>query len=114
MKNVSNGKLLKIFIKESDKFHHKSLHSVILKKIKESNLAAAVVFKGIEGYEFDNIISSAKILRLSEDLPVLIEVMGTSDKILKIIDILEEFNKNDIIMILQDVEIIKFRKSKDN
>ncbi|MEA1974177.1 MAG: DUF190 domain-containing protein [Bacillota bacterium] len=114
MKISSNGKLLKIFLNESDKFHNKPLHYVILKKIKESNLAAAVVIKGIEGYELNSDIHSARILRMSNDLPVIIEVIGSEERINSVIIMIEEFITTDLMMVLQDVNIIKYRKDNKN
>ncbi len=113
MKSNYKGKLLKIFLNESDKWHSKPLHWVIVKKIKESKLAAAVVIRGIEGYELGSDIHSTRVLRMSEDLPIIIEVIGIDEKVDEVIKISEEFITMDLMMVIQEVEIVKYIKDKN-
>lgn len=76
-----NGKLLRIFIGELDRFEGKPLYEVILQKAKEEGLAGCTVLKGIEGFGASSRIHTAKILRLSEDLPIVIEIVDAEEKI---------------------------------
>lgn len=110
---TGNGKLLKIYIGESAGHHGEPLYHVIVKKIKELGLAGATTVRGIEGFGANSVIHSTRILRLSEDLPIVIEVVDTEEKIKNLIKILDETVTTGILMALQDVEIIKYAKSQD-
>ena len=81
MKIAGEGKLLRIFIGESDRHHGRALYEVIVRTARELGLAGATVWRGIEGYGAASRIHTAKILRLSEDLPILIEIVDTEEKI---------------------------------
>ena len=75
------GQLLRIFIGESDHYQGKPLYEWIVLKARESGLAGATVIRGIEGFGAASRIHTAKILRLSEDLPLIIEIVDTAQKI---------------------------------
>lgn len=81
MKIPEEGKLLRIFIGESDKFEGMPLHDVILHLARREGLAGCTVTKGCAGFGAASRIHTAKILRLSEDLPVVIEIVDAEDKI---------------------------------
>lgn len=112
MKIEGKGKLLKIFIGESDQWHGEPLYHAIIKKIKENGLAGATIIRGIEGYGANSRIHSSKILRLSEDLPIVIEVIDEEERIMKIIDVLDTMIQEGLMVVIQDVEIIKYASSK--
>ena len=77
MKITGDGKLLRIFIGESDTLHSHALYDVIVRKARELGLAGATVWRGIDGFSAASRIHTAKILRLSEDLPILIELVDS-------------------------------------
>ena len=106
------GKLLKIYIGESDHHRGEPLYHEIVKTIKEKGLAGATVIRGIEGFGANSVIHSTRILRLSEDLPIVIEVVDTEEKIRDLIKVLDEKIKSGVLMALQDVEIIKYAHAK--
>ena len=81
MKIAGEGKLLRIFIGESDKHGAHALYDVIVRKARELGLAGATVWRGIEGYGAASRIHTAKILRLSEDLPIVIEIVDSEENI---------------------------------
>jgi PII-like signaling protein len=82
MKLSGEGKLLRIFLGEMDKLNHRPLHEAIVLKAREMGLAGATVLRGIQGYGAGSrVIHTAKILRLSEDLPIVVEVVDTEEKI---------------------------------
>lgn len=81
MKLEGEGKLLRIFIGEADRFGHKPLYEAFVLKARELGLAGATVLRGVEGYGAGSRIHTAKILRLSEDLPVIIEIVDTEEKV---------------------------------
>lgn len=83
------GCLLRIFIGESDKHDGKPLYEWIVMKAREQGLAGATVIRGIEGFGRASRIHTAKILRLSEDLPVIIEIVDATEKIEAFIEIVD-------------------------
>ena len=95
MKLEGNGRLLRIFIGETDKVDHRPLYEVIVSKAREMGMAGATVLRGVQGYGADSrVIHTAKILRLSEDLPIIVEMVDTEEKIKSFItvvgDLLEQ------------------------
>lgn len=76
-----NGKLLRVFIGESDKHENLPLYEWIVRKAREQGLAGATVLRGLEGYGAHSRLHTAKILRLSSDLPIVVEIVDTEEKI---------------------------------
>ncbi|MCA1833977.1 MAG: DUF190 domain-containing protein [Actinomycetota bacterium] len=111
MKIEGEGRLLRIFIGESDTWHGKPLYQAIVERVREAGLAGATVFRGIEGFGADSRIHTARILRLSEDLPVLIEIVDTQQRIEEIIPILDEMVGEGMVT-LEKVEVIAYRSSQ--
>ncbi|HEX5170649.1 MAG TPA: DUF190 domain-containing protein [Cyclobacteriaceae bacterium] len=111
MKVPVEGVLLRIFIGESDHLGSRPLHEAIVLKARELNLAGATVLRGIMGFGAESRIHTAKILRLSEDLPVIIEIVDAKENIDKLIPFLDEHVKEGLIT-LENVRVIKYRHSK--
>ena len=86
MKLPEDGSLLRIFIGESDRWEGKPLYEWLVLKARESGLAGATVLRGMMGYGPSSKISSSKILRLSEDLPIVIEIVDSQEKLGKFLD----------------------------
>ena len=76
-----DGHLLRIFVGESDRHENQPLHEWIVRRAREQGLAGATVLRGIEGYGAGSHLHTAKILRLSSDLPIVIEIVDTREKI---------------------------------
>jgi PII-like signaling protein len=110
MKLPEQGKLLRIFIGETDTYDGKTLYEAIVLKARELNLAGTTAFRGIMGYGASSRIHSIKLLRLSEDLPVMIEIVDSEDNINKILPFLDETVKEGLITI-ENVNIVKYRHS---
>ena len=85
-----NGHLLRIFVGESDKHDGTPLYEWIVLKAKEFGLAGSTVLRGIEGFGAKSRIHTAKILRLSEDLPIVIEIIDTIEKIEEFLPLVDE------------------------
>lgn len=81
MSLLGEGKLLRIFIGESDRWEHKPLYEEIVRTARSKGLAGATVLRGIEGFGANSHLHTTRILRLSEDLPLVIEIVDTSEKI---------------------------------
>jgi PII-like signaling protein len=108
MKLPEEGTLLRIFIGESDKYKGKALYEQIVIKARELNLAGATVIRGIMGFGADSRMHSAKILRLSEDLPIVIELVDTEENLKKLLPFLDETVVEGLIT-LEKVRVIKYR-----
>ena len=111
MKLPEEGLLLKIFIGEDDSYKGNSLSSSIVLKARELNLAGATVLKGAMGYGANSRIHTANILRLSEDLPLIIEIVDTEAKINKLLPFLDEVVGEGLIT-MEKVKIIKYSHGK--
>ncbi len=111
MKLPEEGLLLRIYVNETDKLQGKPLYEAIVLKARELNLAGATVFRGVMGYGAHSRIHTAKILRLSEDLPFVIEIVDTEENINKILPFLDESVKEGLIT-MEKVKVIKYRHDK--
>jgi len=111
MKLPEEGMLLRIFVGESDMYNNKALYEQIVLKARELNLAGATVLRGIMGFGADSRMHTAKLLRLSEDLPVVIELVDTEENLNKLIPFLDESVKEGLVT-LEKVRVIKYRHSK--
>jgi len=109
MRPPEQGMLLRIFIGETDSHKGRALYEQIVLKAKELHLAAVTVTRGIMGYGADNEIHTAKILRLSDDLPIIIEIIDSEDNLKKILPYLSE-TIGDGFVTMEKVNVIKYRK----
>ncbi len=111
MKLPETGILLRIFIGETDAYKGDTLYEKIVLKARELHLAGATVVRGIMGYGANSRIHSTKLLTLSEDLPVVIEIVDTEDKINLIMPFLDEVVTEGLIT-KEKVNIIKYVHNK--
>lgn len=111
MELKGEAKLLRIFVGESDKHHHIPVYEKIVLEARKFGLAGATVFKGIMGYGSNSRIHTSKILRLSEDLPLIIEIVDEFGKIESFLEVLhnifEEANCGGLIT-MEKADIIKY------
>jgi PII-like signaling protein len=108
MKLEGTGLLVRIYLGESDQWHGKPLYQAIVERLRSRGLAGATVLRGIEGFGAKQHLHSTRLLSLSEDLPILIEVV---DEEAKIRDVLPELDEmlGDGLMTLEKVEVIAYR-----
>ena len=115
MELTGNGLLLRVFIGESDRLHHQSLMEAIVHTAHKHGLAGATVLRGVEGFGANSrIIHTARILRLSEDLPLVVEIVDTDERIrtfLPVIDRLVEESRSGALVTLEPLEIIRYAPS---
>ncbi len=111
MSEENNGKLLRVYVGTKDHYEGSPLYEKIVRKAKSSGLAGVTVFRGIEGFSArGKEIHRDSILRLSEDLPILIEIVDAEDKIRSVV---KEFDKmfdageHGSLMTIEDVEILR-------
>lgn len=112
MKLEGEGKLLRIFVGESDRWKGQPLFEAIVRKVRETGGAGATVLRGIEGFGAHSRIHTARILRLSEDLPIVIEVVDTAERIDALLPLLDEMIEDGLVTI-ETVRILRYRPSKD-
>jgi len=106
------GQLLRIFIGESDKYEKQPLYEWIVRKARETGLAGATVFRGLEGYGASSRLHTAKLLRLSADLPIVIEIVDTDDKIEQFIPLIDKAINNGLVTL--EKAKIRFYRSGNN
>jgi uncharacterized protein len=110
MKLPEEGMLLRIFVGETDQYEGKALYEYIVLKARELNLAGATVIRGIMGFGADSRMHTAKLLRLSEDLPIIIELVDTEENLNKLLPFLDEAVTEGLIT-LEKARVIKYRHS---
>ncbi len=108
MKLEGEARLVRIFLGESDKWQGRPLHEAIVLEAKKAGLAGATVFRGFMGFGAHSQIHTAKILQLSEDLPILIEIVDSEEKIQAFLPTLEQMVREGLIT-MERVEVIQYR-----
>jgi PII-like signaling protein len=111
MKVPQDGYLLRIFIGESDQWHGKPLYEAIVLKARELHLAGATVLRGPMGFGANSRLHTTKILRLSEDLPMVIEIIDAKEKIDELMPHIDEMVQEGLVT-LERVEVIRYRANK--
>jgi hypothetical protein len=104
--------LLRIFIGESDRWHHQPLYEALVLKAREMHLAGATVLRGPMGFGKSSRMHTAKILRLSMDLPLVIEIVDSEEKINSFLPVLDEMMKGGLVT-LEKVRVIDYRAEVD-
>jgi PII-like signaling protein len=100
--------LMRIFIGESDKLHGKPLYEALLRTLRERGLAGATVLRGVAGFGASSRIHTEKVLRLSLDLPIVIEVVETEENVQAVLPLLDEMIGGGLIT-LERVRVILYR-----
>ncbi len=111
MKLEGAGTLLRVFLGEADRLHGIPLYESIVHKARESGLAGATVLRGVEGFGAKSRIHTAKILRLSEDLPIVVELVDSDEKIkafLPLVDAMFEESGSGGMMTVERAEVIRY------
>jgi len=108
MRIAEQAVLLRIFMGESDKKDGKPLYEQIVLKARELNMAGATVLRGILGFGADSRLHSAKLLELSEDLPVVIEIIDTQEKIDALMPFIDE-KVSEGLVTMENIRVIKYR-----
>ena len=104
--------LLRVFIGETDRWHHQPLYEAIVLKARELHLAGATVLRGPMGYGKSSRLHTAKILRLSMDLPLIIEIVDTEEKIQGFLPMLNEMMRGGLVT-LERVRVIHYRADQE-
>lgn len=108
MKLEGTGKLLRIFVGESDRHGLQPLYTAIVEAARAAGLSGATVFKGIEGFGARSVVHAARVFDLSTDLPILIELVDVEEKIRAFIPTLDTMVLDGMIT-LETVEVVRYK-----
>src|SRR5882724_4760461 len=111
MQIPQDAMLLRIFIGESDRWEHRPLYEAIVLKAREMHLAGATVLRGPMGFGKSSRLHTAKILRLSMDLPLIIELVDAEEKINQFLPVLDEMMQGGLVT-LEKVKVIHYRANE--
>lgn len=111
MRLPEEAELLRVFLGESDRHDGRPLYEVIVMEARRRGLAGATVLRGIMGFGADSHMHTAKILRLSEDLPIVVEIVDTADRIAEFLPNLDAMLQEGLIT-LERARVIVYRHSK--
>ena len=103
--------LLRIFIGESDRYQGRPLYEVIVLEARKRGMAGATVLRGVMGFGADSRMHTAKILRLSEDLPIIVEIVDKPERIAEFLPELDKMIEEGLIT-LERARVIAYRHSK--
>lgn len=108
MKLPSEGKLLRVFIGEQDKWNGKPLYEEIVMLARKEKMAGATVLKGMMGFGCKSHLHTASLFRLSEDLPIIIEIVDSEEKISQFIPHLDKMVRDGLVT-LERAHVILYR-----
>ncbi len=103
--------LLRIFIGEDDKFQHQPLYQAIVLKAREMHLGGATVLRGQAGFGHSSRLHTTKILRLSQDLPIVVEIVDAQEKIDAFLPVLDGMMSSGLVTI-EKVQVLQYGKAK--
>jgi uncharacterized protein len=103
--------MVRIFFGESDKWHHQPLETALLERLRKEGFAGATVFRGVAGFGANSVIHTMHILDLSTDLPIVIEVVDTTEHVERLLPILDEM-VDDGLVTVEKVRVIRYQASK--
>ncbi len=113
MRLPEEAELLRIFIGEEDRYKGRPLYEVIVEEARDQGMAGATVLKGVLGFGAKSLIKTSKILRLSRDLPVIIEIVDYPEHIRSFLSVLEGIMDEGLVT-LERAKVIAYRGNKDH
>ena len=99
--------LVRVFIGESDRWKHQSLSSALVERLRSEHFAGATVFHGVAGFGAHSVLHTTRILRLSEDLPVVIEIVDSEDRMERLTAILDEMVVEGLVT-MEKVRVLRY------
>jgi PII-like signaling protein len=115
MENNPNARLLRIFIGESDKVGQQPLYEAIVFEAKKQSLSGATVTRGIMGFGANSRVHTAKLFEISSDLPLIVEIVDTEEKIkefTRTVENLFEQTKSGGLITIEKIELIRYKAGK--
>jgi uncharacterized protein len=104
--------LVRIFLGESDRFHHTPLPRALLERLRREGFAGATIIHGVAGFGASSVIHTASLVELSTDLPVLIEVVDDEAHVEKLLPILDEMVTGGALVTVERVRVVKYAAGK--
>jgi PII-like signaling protein len=104
--------LARIFIGDSDKWHHQPLHRALLERLRREGFAGATVFRGVAGFGATSVIHTASLVDLSADLPIVIEVVDDQEHMDRLLAILDEMLTGGALVTMEKVRVLKYASGK--
>jgi PII-like signaling protein len=99
--------LVRVFVGESDRWHHQSLATALVERLRREGFAGATVFHGVAGFGARSVLHTSRLLRLSEDLPVVIEIVDTEERMPQLTEILDEMVAEGLVT-MEKVRVLKY------
>lgn len=99
--------LVRIFLGEGDKWRHQPLHVALLERLRREGFAGATVFRGVAGFGARSVVHTTHLLRLSEDLPIVVEVVDTAERVERLVPILDEMISEGLVT-MEKVRVLKY------
>lgn len=99
--------LVRIFIGEGDRWKHQPLATALVERLRKDGFAGATVFRGIAGFGARSVLHSSHLLRLSEDLPIVIELVDTHEHVQRLLPILDEMVTEGLVTV-EKVRVVKY------
>ena len=115
MKDVTTAKLLRIHIGELDRPRHKPLFEILVTEARVAGLSGATVLRGIESFGASSVVHRSRLLELSEDLPIVVEIVDTEEKIRAFLERIEPILDEagcGVLMTMEKVEILRWAPKK--
>lgn len=103
--------MVRIFFGESDKWHHQSLEAALLERLRRDGFAGATVFRGVAGFGANSVIHTTRLLDLSNDLPVIVEIVDSEEHIQKLLPILDEM-LDDGLVTMETVRVLRYAAAR--
>ena len=100
--------LVRVFMGEADQWHHQPLHVALLERLRREGFSGATVTRAIAGFGAHSLVHTANILRLSQDLPVILEVVDTEEQIEKLRPILDEMVDEGLVT-MEKVHVLRYK-----
>ena len=111
MDSPQTAVLLRIFLGERDSLHHVPLHEAIVVKAREHGLSGATALRGVLGYGASSVLHTAKLLELSDDLPMVVEMVDTEEKIRAFLPALDGMMSSGLVT-LEKVEVLQYGRKR--
>jgi PII-like signaling protein len=105
------GILVRVFVGESDQWHHQPLATALVERLRREGFAGATVLRGIAGFGAHSVLHTTSILRLSQDLPVLIEMVESPERVPRLQEILDEMVGEGLVT-MEKVQVLKYSARK--
>jgi uncharacterized protein len=106
-----DGVLVRVFIGESDHWHHQPLSLALLERLRREGFAGATVFRGTAGFGAHSVLHTSHLLRLSQDLPVVIEIVDRAERMERLREILDEMVGEGLVT-MERVQVLKYAAGK--